>query len=773
MKNKIVWKEVQKGKLICVILIVFIIMASALFASAVDLLYSLNTTLDLFNEQTKTSHILQMHSGEIDSAAIDSFAANNADIEAYEIVRLLNIDAENLYINNDETSESGSVIDCALVVQNTKFDFLLDSENNVASVNEGEALVPVYYKIKYNLNTGDYIKVKAGDEIIQFKIADFSKDSEMNSSYISSKRILINEKDWNSIAKKTGSLEYVIEFRTTDMDKIDSVETAYLDEGLPANGATITYSEIKLLNSLTDVLTAALLMIIVVFLIVISILCVRFAMISSIDQDYMDIAVMRGLGIPNKYIESIFLIKYTLITLVGCIIGYIMSFWLSPLVEQNLNTYMGIADKNLFNYIIQLLACAIVGCVIVLLCRKSIKRIEKVNTVNALQDNNDISSDKVIRHPSLFGRGGFWTNFKLGIKYLFCYKKPYIILTLISVAMSFLVLLPVQITSTVKSSEFTSYMGVTSCDIRIDYQQGQVNRDKISSLFSEYNDIDDYQVFDTYLVKTENSDGESVTVNFETGDYSIFGLSCMTGNLPQNSNQIAISYLLSDDLKLKVGDAITFNIAGNEKSYTICGIYQDITNGGKSAKSIEDNLGAEANRSVVNINIAANTDKQQIKDKLEVDCSDGKVTDIDDYVRQSMGDVISQFDMITLITVIIAIMVTILSVTVFIRILIIRYKDDIAVMKALGYKNSDIRTQYRTRIIIPLILGMIIGTVLVRVAGQGLVGMFTASMGAPQIVFVVNPFVVYGFFPISILVVAIVTIYISSYMLNNIRIIQK
>ena len=94
-------------------------------------------------------------------------------------------------------------------------------------------------------------------------------------------------------------------------------------------------------------------------------------------------------------------------------------------------------------------------------------------------------------------------------------------------------------------------------------------------------------------------------------------------------------------------------------------------------------------------------------------------------------------------------------------------------MKALGYKNSDIRTQYRTRIIIPLILGMIIGTVLVRVAGQGLVGMFTASMGAPQIVFVVNPFVVYGFFPISILVVAIVTIYISSYMLNNIRIIQK
>ncbi len=773
MRNRIVWKEIRKGKLICFILIVFIIMASALFASAMALLYSLNTTLDVFNERTMTSHILQMHSGEIDSDMIDDFAKNNTNIEAYEIVKLLNIDAEDLYINNDGSSESGSVIDCALVVQNTKFDFLLDSENKIASVEKGHAFVPIYYQIKYGLQVGDFIKVKVGDETIQFEIVDFAKDSEMNSSYISSKRILINEKDWDNIASKTGSLEYVIEFRISDMDKIDAVETAYLDEGLPANGATITYSEIKLLNSLTDVLTAALLMVIVLFLIIISVLCVRFAIISSIDQDYMDIAIMRGLGISNMYIENIYLIKYSLITMVGCVVGYLASFRLSQLVQQNLDSYMGVADKNVFDYFIQLLACIIVGGAIILLCRKSIKRIGKVNIVNALQDNDEISSDKVVRHPLLFGRGGFWANFKLGIKYLFSYKKPYIVLILIFVAMSFLVLLPFQITSTIKSNRFTSYMGVTSCDIRIDYQQGQVDEDEVSSVFAKYDDIKDYQIFDTYLIKTVNSVGESVTVNFEIGDYSIFDLSCMTGNLPQNTSEVAVSYLLAENLGLEVRDEIIFTISDDEYSYEVCGIYQDITNGGKSAKSIESTLNTGANRSVININVSSDANKQQVKEKLEVDCQDGKVTDIDDYVNQSMGDVISQFNMITFLTVIIAIMVTVLTVSVFIRILVIRYRDDIAVMKALGYKNSDIRTQYRTRIIIPLIIGLIIGTALVRIAGQSLVGIFTASMGAPKIVFVINPFIIYGFFPVCILIVAIVTIYISSYMLNNIRIIQK
>ncbi|EHJ51949.1 ABC transporter permease [Streptococcus macacae] len=773
MKKRIICKELQKGKIICITLIVFITMASALFASATDLLYSLNSSLNTFSKTAKTSHLLQMHSGHLNSDAISHFAENNKSVKDYQIVKMLNIAAEDLYMNRKGSSESGSVIDCSLVVQNSKFDFLLNSKNKIASVKEGQALVPVYYKIKYHLKAGDSIKIKAGSQYKTFKIADFVKDSEMNSSFVSSKRILVNQKDWDKVANKTGTLEYLIEFRMKDIKDTNAVETAYQDKKLPSNGAAITYSEMQLLNGLTDILTAAMLMIVVVFLVIISVLCVRFAMLSSINQDYMDIAVMRGLGIPNKYIESIYQIKYSLLTIAGCTIGYLLSFRLTPLVQQNIELYMGLADKDLINYGIQILAVMMIGASIILLCRKSIKRIEKVNTVNALQDNNEISSDRVIKRPSLFGKGGAWANFKLGIKYLLSYKKPYRILVLIFIALSFLVLLPIQMTSTLKSSQFTSYMGVASSDLRIDFQQGGVNESKASSTLAKYHDIKNYQIFNTYSAKTENAKGESVTVNFERGNYSVFSLSCLTGNLPKHSNEVAVSYLLANDLGIKVGDKVTFTLSGTKYSYKVSGIYQDITNGGKSAKVIKSVPNAKVIRSVININLSSEKKKQTVKENLGSDFRDGKVTDIADYVRQSLGDIISQFNIITLITLLIAILVTILTITVFMRTLIIRYKDDIAVMKALGYKNSDIRSQYRTRIIIPLIVGIIVGSVLVLIAGQPLVSMFAASFGAPKIVLISNPFIVYGLFPLSILMVATIMIYVSSYMLNRISLIQK
>ena len=773
MKKRIIWKELQKGKIICITLIVFIAMASGLVASATNLLYSLNNSLNTFSAAAKTSHLLQMHSGNLDENAVKKFAKNNNSVEKYEIVNMLNIAGKDLYIKSDGSNESDSLIDCALVVQNSQFDFLLNSKNKVASVKEGQALVPVYYKIKYNLKVGDSIKIKVGSDYISFKITDFVRDSEMNSSFVTSKRILVNQKDWDKVARQTGTLEYLIEFRVKDTNDIDAVETAYRDTKLPSSGATITYSELKLLNSLTDILTASLLMVVVVFLVVISVLCVRFAMLSSINQDYMDIAIMQGLGLPNKYIESIYFIKYSLITVIGCTIGYLLSFKLTPVVERNLELYMGVADKGIIDYGLQILATALIGGITVLLCRKSIKKIETVNTIKALQDNNEISSDKVIRRPSLFGRGGAWTNFKLGIKYLLSYKKPYIVLLLIFMSLSFLVLLPVQITSTLKSSQFTSYMGVASSDLRVDFQQGGVDKSIVESALANDDNITDYQVFNTYLAKTDNSDGKSVTVNFETGDYSIFSLSCITGSLPKKTNQIAISYLLANDLGIKVGDKITFTISDQAYTYKVSGIYQDITNGGKSAKSIGSISNADVSRSVVNVNVSSEKKKQLVEEKLKSDFQDGKVTDISEYVNQSMGDIITQFSLITVITIIIAILVTILTITIFMRTLIVRYRADIAVMKALGYKNGDIRSQYRTRIIIPLFIGLIIGSALVLIAGQPLVSAFAASQGAPQIVFISNPFIVYGLFPMSILVVAIVTIYLSSNLLNGIKLIQK
>ncbi|CAM5707299.1 Peptide ABC transporter permease OS=Lysinibacillus sphaericus OX=1421 GN=LS41612_16905 PE=4 SV=1 [Lysinibacillus sphaericus] len=62
----------------------------------------------------------------------------------------------------------------------------------------------------------------------------------------------------------------------------------------------------------------------------------------------------------------------------------------------------------------------------------------------------------------------------------------------------------------------------------------------------------------------------------------------MEGNAPKEDGEIALSYANAskDGLDKKVGDTVIVKVAGALKRIlTVSGIYQDITNGGKTAKA--------------------------------------------------------------------------------------------------------------------------------------------------------------------------------------------
>lgn len=126
--------------------------------------------------------------------------------------------------------------------------------------------------------------------------------------------------------------------------------------------------------------------------------------------------------------------------------------------------------------------------------------------------------------------------------------------------------------------------------------------------------------------------------------------------------------------------------------------------------------------------------------KLDNLVSNGKITDLQNYISQTMGASIEKFTMLSMIILIIAILITILTVSVFMKLLIIKYKEDISTMKRLGFRSSDIKLQYLIRIIMGVLVGSVLGEILVKIAGQSIVGSAMASMGASQIVFVTNIF---------------------------------
>ncbi|MRQ30053.1 FtsX-like permease family protein, partial [Bacillus anthracis] len=130
-------------------------------------------------------------------------------------------------------------------------------------------------------------------------------------------------KDFERIKRNFGESEYLIEFQLTDENKINEFENLYKSSNLPQKGPSITYSLFKTLNSLTDGIIAAVLIIISGLLMLIAMLCIRFTIITSMEEDYREIGVMKAIGIHNKDIQKLYIIKYIFISAGGCICGYI------------------------------------------------------------------------------------------------------------------------------------------------------------------------------------------------------------------------------------------------------------------------------------------------------------------------------------------------------------------------------------------------------------------------------------------------------------------
>ena len=74
----------------------------------------------------------------------------------------------------------------------------------------------------------------------------------------------------------------------------------------------------------------------------------------------------------------------------------------------------------------------------------------------------------------------------------------------------------------------------------------------------------------------------------DTGASAGKGIVYLHGSSPSGETQIALSYLLADELGKDVGDTVEIISGRQTYKMEICNIYQDVTSGGKTAKTIYD-----------------------------------------------------------------------------------------------------------------------------------------------------------------------------------------
>ncbi|MFK4997744.1 hypothetical protein ACI2OX_10535 [Bacillus sp. N9] len=154
---------------------------------------------------------------------------------------------------------------------------------------------------------------------------------------------------------------------------------------------------------------------------------------------------------------------------------------------------------------------------------------------------------------------------------------------------TFIIIVPVNFLHTIQSPDFTQYMGVERSDIRIDLQQSSHATQTFNEMVAYIEkdpDVQTYSPFISSQFKVVNDDGVEESMIVESGDFSLFPLEYLKGYAPRNDGEIALSYLNGKELQKQIGDRLLIFIDGKEKEMVVSGIYQDITNGGRTAKAL-------------------------------------------------------------------------------------------------------------------------------------------------------------------------------------------
>jgi putative ABC transport system permease protein len=763
---KIVKNDFSRKKIITVTVFVFITLAVILGTSATNIIGNLIQSMSKLQKRAVPADIAQMHSGEFHQAEIDKFTQEQREnIAIQETMVLLGFDGRSIHFGKNKTM-AGTVQDISFVVQNKKFDYILDLNNEKLDVKEGEVAVPIYFMEEYDLKIGDMIAVKSEGYGKEFVISDYARDYEMNSPLTSSKRFVINQSDYDEMLKnQAGELEYLIEFKLNKKGDSQAVQTAYIEAGLPANGPTVVGKLFLLFNIMSDAAVAMVIILISILLIIIATLCIRLTFLATIDEDLREIGVMKAMGISKKDIKKVYLNKYRVMSVVAGLIGYLLSFVVVNLFNGNMRLYISADLSGNLKYVLSLIVPLFVYFMIVMYCMKVLKRIDKISAVEALRsDIMEHGKNRKYNFPLLKNKF-FSTNIYMGLRDVWKRFKLYRLLIFIFALCTFIVILPLNMYNTMNSPSFSTYMGIGKSDMRIDLRRtDRITEDfkKLQEELKNDSDIEKYGAFITCSYQVKNGSGSWDYINIETGDFSAFPLNYLEGRAPEGGGEISLSYANAskDGLNRKVGDVVIVKVDGKEKTMKVSGIYQDITNGGKTAKA-DTSLGLNEDAAqwyIVNIDVASGVDIRKKIDYYQNTYDSAQVNDINEYTQQTLGNIINQMSIIVIGSIAIAAVIAVLITALFLKMLLAKDISQIAIMRSVGLTSKNIKHQYMAGTLVVLILGILLGVLASDYLGEFLISMAMSSMGAARIQFVDVAWQTWLLCPLALIVVVGFTI---------------
>ena len=707
---RILKKDIRRKKTMNIILLLFVVLSAMFASSSVNNIITVVGGTDYYFEQAGMADYYfitnEGKTGDTLSEKLDKEPA----VTGYRRENTLYINSDYITRDGKNAFKASTNSLCLMMsVDDAKINYFDKNNDVVRTVDEGTFYMSGSFAESSGIEVGDKLDLKLGDVTVTLEYAGRIKDALLGSDFMGNSRIMMNAKDYARFADDPSTSGYRGGLFYVDTDDAKAVEQAVADD------LTITFdgahSVIKM-TYILEVITAGMLLVVSIALILISFVILRFTIGFTITEEFREIGVMKAIGIKNRHIRALYLVKYLGIAVIGAVIGYFVSIPFGELLLRSASKAMYLGNDS--TVLIGALSCIAVVGIIMLFCWGCTRRIKKLSPIDAVR--NGQTGERFRKHSFLkLSRSKLPATGFLAVNDVVSAPKQYSIMTLVFTLCLLLVMIFANIANTLASDKILFLLSVHNSDLyysskdEMDVWGGVKTVDELcESIEKDLSDLGmpaNVHLEGQYKVPVEFGDVRQNITALWWGETKCSDYVYEQGTAPQNELEFAATSLICEKYGFDIGDKAKITVNGETKEYLLTGIFQSMNQLGQVIRLHEDAPLAEVVPGTTypaQIDFDDDPDAKTIEDRKEIlrkHWDSDKVQNVTEFVKDSTNsaDAIAAVKNLVLI---ISVMIIVMIVVLMERSFIAKEKAEIALMKALGNKDKFIIRQHAFRFVI-------------------------------------------------------------------------
>jgi len=477
---------------------------------------------------------------------------------------------------------------------------------------------------------------------------------------------------------------------------------------------------------------------IVAFIIVgVSLLVVRFTIVNSIEDNISNIGSLQAVGYTNGQILLSFVLQYGLIVVTAVLASILPAYALLFPIGDVLSGQSGLIWQPSIDLSTSLFAGSILVAIVLFVASLASRKVRKVTPVQALRDGSSTRSFK--RNPFALDKTGMPLNLALSMKTVFQGIRQSSMMTFILITLSFTATIAVILfyNSAINISTFEQIPGIERSDAALAFMPDE-DMGALATEISNHEDVYFAQFFASERIVVD----DIMVTAFGMDDYSYrVTNNIYQGYFPENEEGITLSVLLANELEKEIGDQIV--IGDDNASFEVVGIAQGMEGGSFFAYLTTEGkrvINPDYDPIMLHIYLHPEADSAAFVEELEDLYGDQTflIVDMAEIFAVGAGSFAAIFAAVGAAILVSAAAIVILVLYFVIASSIVRRSRELGIQKAIGFTTKDLMSQISMAFVLPIVVGVITGSILGALALNPLMGAAMSEMGVMTANFIVN-----------------------------------